>query len=174
MTDKNKQFSDLEPYRIALKLEREGRQFFIDASKSTTSDLARKTFRFLAEEEGRHIRKIEEFKASLDKSQGGDLLDVGESDADAKFEQFISLLEEVKDEFRPTESDVEAYRMALRFENGAEDFYQEMFDKADNPLVKKFYRWLIVEESMHSRVINSCLKFLENPSEWFRRRKSES
>lgn len=165
---------DLEPYRIALKLEREGRQFFIDASKSTSSDLARKTFRFLADEEERHIRKIEEFCASLENSPAGELLDVGESDADVKFEQFVDRLEAIKDDFKATESDVEAYRMALRFENGAEEFYQEMFDKADNPHVKKFYRWLIVEESMHSRVINSCLKFLDDPAEWFRRRKSES
>ncbi len=95
-----------------------------------------------------------------------------DSDADARLEGFNQRLESMREDFVSTASDIEAYQVALRFENGAEEFYQEMLDRSDDPRIKRFYRWLIDEENMHSRLINSCLKFVEDPTEWFRKRKA--
>jgi len=161
----------LEPLRIALKLEKEGKQLFSEAAKNTKSKIARQTFEFLANEEDKHIAHIENFYRSLEMSDGNDCLDVIDSDAEEKLETFNKRLEAIKDEFKATTTDIEAYQMALRFENGAEEFYAEKMDEADNPRIKKFYRWLIDEETMHSRLIHSCLKFVEDPVEWFKRRK---
>ena len=172
MNDKNQNDAYLEPYLIALKMEQEGQAVFLDAAKNTSSEIARQTFEFLAKEEDKHIKKIEEFYNSLKKSGGKDIIDVGESDADDKLEEFFLRLENIKDEFKGTDTDREAYEMALSLENGAEEFYEEMFDKSTDPGIKKFYKWLMTEESMHSRLINSCIKFVDDPSEWFRRRKA--
>ncbi len=172
MNDKNQNDAYLEPYLIALKMEQEGKACFLDAAKNTSSEIARQTFEFLAKEEVKHIKKIEEFYNSLKKSDGRDIIDVGESDADSKLEEFYLKLEKIKDEFKGTDTDREAYEMALTLENGAEEFYEEMFNKSTDPGIKKFYKWLMAEESMHSRLINSCIKFVDDPSEWFRRRKA--
>ena len=161
----------LEPFRIALELEREGKQLFTEAALSTPSKLARQTFEFLAAEEDKHIEKIERFYDSLKMSGESDLPDTEDSTAEQKLETFNAKLEAMKDQFKATKSDIDAYRMALRFENGAEDFYAEKLAEATNPKIKRFYQWLIDEESMHSRLIKSCLQFVENPAEWFQRRK---
>ncbi len=171
MTDK-KMDELLEPYLIALKLEKEGKELFLESARKTKSDLARQTFEFLAKEEDKHIRHIEKFYKSLENSDGQDIIEVEVSDAEEKLEAFNRKLENIKDEFKATESDIEAYEMALEFEGGAEDFYQEMLDKTDNLKIKRFYQWLIIEESMHSRLINSCLKFVKDPVDWFKKRKS--
>jgi rubrerythrin len=81
------------------------------------------------------------------------------------------VLESIKDEYEATSSDIEAYRMALAFEAGAEDFDEKMGAESKNIAVKRFYQWLIGEESMHSHLLKSCLRFVENPAERFRRRK---
>jgi len=161
----------LEPYRIAIKLEQEGRRCFLEAAQKTSSDLARQTFEFLAKEEQKHIRQIESFYKALKASGGKEIPEIEESDAEVTLELFQKRLESIKDEFEATDSDLEAYQMALKLEDGAEEFYQEMLDKTDNPGIRKFYSWLIQEEAMHGRLINSCLKFVEDPTAWFKKRR---
>lgn len=161
----------LEPYRIAIKLEQEGRRCFLEAAQNTKSDLARQTFEFLAREEEKHIKQIESFYDAIITSGGKDIPDIKESDAEATLELFQKRLESIKDDFEATDSDIEAYQMALQLEDGAEEFYQEMLDKTDHPGIRKFYSWLIQEEAMHSRLINSCLQFVKDPGAWFQKRK---
>ena len=160
----------LEPLQIALNLEKEGKKLFLQAASETQSSLAKQTFEFLAKEEDVHIAKIEEFYKSVTNSDGADIPDIEESNADDKLESFNQKLESIRSEFKPTLTDIEAYKLALEFENGAEDYYQEKYDESDNPAMKKFYKWLITEETMHARLINSCLKFVEDPSDWFQKR----
>lgn len=161
----------LEPLRIALNLEKEGKQFFLDAASSTRSKLARQTFEFLAKEEDRHIEQIQKMCESVEGSQGKNLLDAGVSDADRKLVAFNERLAELRDEFKGSNDDITAYNMALKFENGAEEFYDKKMKEAEDPLVKKFYKWLIEEEEMHSRLLKSCLKFVEDPAAWFKSHK---
>jgi rubrerythrin len=161
----------LEPFRIALTLEREGKELFLKAAGTTKSKLARQTFEFLAKEEDKHIEKIEKFYRSLEQSGGRDIPEIEDSRADEKLESFNSTLEAMKDEFTATSSDIEAYQMALQFENGTEGFYEEKLTESDNPRIQRFYRWLIEEETMHSRLLRSCLMFVEDPTAWFKKRK---
>jgi len=170
--DSTDKYSGMEPYRIALEMEREGKELFLEAARTTRSDLARQTFEFLAKEEDRHVAQIEKFYRAMEKSDGRDVPHMNDSNADERLEEFNKRLEAMREDFVATESDIEAYQAALKFETGAEEFYQEMLERSDNPGIKRFYRWLIDEESMHSRLINSCLKFVEDPAEWFRRRKA--
>ena len=162
----------LEPFQIALSLEKEGQRLFLEAAEKTSSKLARQTFEFLAKEEVKHIEKIQKFYDALARSRGAELPDTEDSTANEKLESFNKMLESLKDDFEATSSDIDAYRMALEFEGGTEDFYEQKLAEADNPRLKKFYKWLIEEEEMHSRLLKSCLRFVEDPAEWFSRRKS--
>lgn len=170
MSEEKKSKELTEPFLVALKLEREGRRLFVEAARTTTSKLARQTFEFLAEEEDRHIEKIEAFYKSVTESGTDDLPDIEDSRAEEKLVSFNEKLATLKDDFQSTESDAEAYRMALKLENGAEELYAKMIEQSDDPKLKRFYKWLLDEETMHSRLLNSCLKFVEDPGEWFRRR----
>lgn len=160
----------LEPLKTALQLEIEGRGFFAEAAQKVTGRQARQTFEFLAAEEDKHIEHIRKFYESI--KQGDVTLPVGLDDTDAErnLAAFNEKLAELKDELKPTLTDIEAYEYALKFENGAEDFYREKMNETDNPEVKKFYRWLIGEEELHSKVLESCLKFARDPAGWFKDR----
>ena len=161
----------LAPLRVALRLEQEGKQFFTEAAAKVTGKAARQTFEFLAHEEDKHIHRIQEFYRSLEQSGGQDIPESGESDADSRLTGFNDRMAELRDEIRPTLSDVDAYRMALKFENGAEEFYAKQVKESADPRIQRFYIWLINEESMHARVLNSCIQFAEDPAAWFQKRK---
>jgi rubrerythrin len=168
MNDKTPAYDHLEPYRVALKLEEDGKAFFLEAAKKTTSKFARRTFEFLAAEEDRHIATIKEFFASVTRGDESQLVDVGESDAEEKLVSFNETLARLEKADQPIGSDREAYEFAIKFENGAEEFYEEKLAEATHPRVKKFYKWLIAEEKMHARLLKSCLMFVDDPAEWFR------
>ena len=170
--NENKQNQELiNTLSIALKLEEEGKALFIQAASETKSKLAKQTFDFLAKEEDKHIENIKLFYDTLVDSDMSQLPDLEDSNADKKLEAFNLKLESLREEFEPTFTDIEAYKLALKFENGAEEFYEEQRKKAVDPKIIKFYKWLEAEETMHSRLINSCLKFVESPAEWFQKRK---
>ena len=161
----------LEPFRIARRLEEEGKAFFEESARTAQSELVRQTFVFLAAEEIKHIDKIDRFYKSLEISDGRDVPEIEDSDAEAKLSAFNDRLAQLRDEVRPTVTDVEAYEVALKFENGAEEFYEAKMNEADDPRIKRFYRWLIDEELMHARLLRSCLNFAADPTTWFRKHK---
>ena len=152
---------------MALKLEQEGRKFFLEAATRFESRLARQTFEFLAAEEDKHIERIEEFYASIRKTGSTKLPNLGGATVDERFESFQKRLARLKEEISPTASDAEAYRFALKFENGAEQLYEKNMAETRDPNIRAFYQWLINEEAMHSKVLESCLKFAEDPGRWF-------
>ncbi len=168
MSDTQESDDILEPFRIALRLEQEGKAFFEDVAARAESQLVRQTFEFLANEEVKHIDKIEKVYQSLELSDGQDVPYIEDSDAEAKLAAFNARLVELKDQIAPSVSDVEAYKFAIKFENGAEEFYEEKMNEATDPRIKRFYRWLIDEETMHARLLRSCLNFAEDPAEWFK------
>jgi rubrerythrin len=157
---------------MAIKLEEEGRQFFLKAARSVTSKFARQTFEFLAAEEDKHIERIQEFYRTIDNPEINTPLEFDEEDADRRFEAFNDKLAKLSQEIQATESDIEAYNVALKFENGAEELYARQLKESSDPNVKKFYRWLIREEEMHSRLLKSCLEFADDPAGWFQKRQS--
>ena len=171
MNDKNENKELIDTLAIALKLEEEGKALFIQAASDTKSKLAKQTFEFLAKEEDKHVANIKLFYETLIDGDMSQLPDLEKSNADEKLETFNIMLESLREDFKPTATDIEAYHMALKFENGAEEFYEEQLQRAVDPKIIKFYQWLETEETMHSRLINSCLKFVEDPTEWFKARK---
>lgn len=157
----------LAPLRVALEMEQEGMKLFSEAAKKATGRHARETFEFLVGEESKHIERIRRFYESVESSGGTEPPDVDESAAQRNLDSFNRKLSELRDELQPTSSDAEAYRFALDFENGAEEFYRSKMNETNNEHVRQFYRWLIQEEDTHSKILKSCLEFAENPAKWF-------
>ncbi len=157
----------LAPLKVALEMEQEGMKLFSEAAKKATGRHARETFEFLVGEESKHIERIRKFYESVEASDGTEPPDVDETAAERNLETFNRKLAELRGELQPTSSDAEAYRFALDFENGAEEFYQTKMNETDNEHVRQYYRWLIHEEDSHSKILKSCLDFAENPARWF-------
>ena len=163
----------LEPFRIALNIEREGKKFLLEAAAKTAHPVAKRPFEDLASEEDIHAAKIQRMYQAI--------ADTGESidpDADAgeareKIKQFNERLAELKDSVKATDRDIEAYRTALEMEQDTEEFYIEKMKETDDENIKRIYRYLVAEEAAHTTMLQSCLNFLENPGGWFDKRESE-
>ena len=113
--------SILEPLRMALRLEEEGRKFFADAAAQVRNPHARQTLAFLADEESKHIERIKDFSRSIEAGMAAPPISASES-IEQRVKSFNDHLATLRADMGPTASDVEAYTMAVKFENGAADF----------------------------------------------------
>lgn len=164
----------LNALKKSIQLEQEGQAYFIEAARTVQGKHAQQTFEFLAKEEDTHIARIREFFESLQSEDTEPVVpEFDESDEDNGLEAFQQRLADLSGELQPTMTDAEAYEHALKFENGAEDFYREQMETTPNPYARRFYRWLIREERMHARILQSCIDFAADPAEWFRRREQK-
>jgi rubrerythrin len=161
----------LEPLKVALALEEEGRKFFAEAAARVRNAHARQTLEFLAAEETKHIERIKEFHRSIESGTEAPKIAPSES-ISQRVMAFNDHLATLRAEIHASASDVEAYTMAVKFENGAADFYRQQMEASSEPPVRAFYQWLIEEESLHSEVLSSCLLFIQDPTGWFRQRQS--
>lgn len=157
----------LEPLKIALRLEHEGKKFFQDAADRCQGQLPRQTFQFLADEEDKHIEHIENFYRSLVHSADAAPPPVDDVATNERFVSMVRRMEQLRDAIKPTASDVEAYEYAIKFENGAEEFYAEQAAKSDKPHIREFYEWLIREEERHAVFLKDCVRFAQDPAAWF-------
>lgn len=172
--DEDKKIADLlRPLQTALELERQGMMFFRQAAASTKGLVARRTFDFLASEEEKHVERIKQFYQTLAEDGLGSLPTEFPSTAENRIGEFTRSLIELSQAITSSMTDAEAYEAALAFENGAEEFYAKELEKTDNPSVKSFYQWLIKEEEMHSQLLESCLEFVHDPEQWFKRGKQD-
>lgn len=172
-TDEEKE-KILEPFRIALKIEREGKKFLLEAAAKAEHPAAKRTFEFLASEEDIHAAKIQRlYQAIADTGESIDP-DTDAGDAKEKIEKFNERMAELKDTVTASARDIEAYKTALEMEEDTEQFYRERIKETDDDNIKQIYRYLIAEEEAHSVMLKSCLDFMESPLQWFKTRKGES
>jgi len=172
-----KQYSDeekeniLEPFRIALKIEREGKKFLLEAAEKSEHPAAKRTFEYLASQEDNHAEKIQKMYQAISDTGESIPMEEDSESPEEKIAGFNRRLAELKDEVRATAGDIEAYKTALEMEEDTEEFYREKIKETDDPNIKRIYEYFISEESAHSVMLRSCLDFMEDPASWFKKHK---
>jgi rubrerythrin len=112
---------ELEALQLALKMEGDGRQFFLEARDKATHPLAKETFQSLAEWELEHMRIIEQFHASLKDTgewESVEQLQTKKGEAIKTVKTALQTVRENIDETVKAEArDLEVYRIAKDIES---------------------------------------------------------
>ncbi len=159
-----------EALAAAIEMEKQGKNFYESTAERTTNEMTRSVFRFLAEEETKHIAAIKSFYSAEIAGEETDFDSVIRDADPAKAKKAISKLFSGLDKKAPTDkADIDAYKFARDFEKNGEKFYRQALTKATEKETKKLFQFLIEEEQRHFQMIDDSLAFLENPAEWFHR-----
>ena len=163
--------ADLDTFQLALKMEGEGRKFYLEVAGKVSHPLAKKTFHSLADWELKHM--IERFHSSLMEkgrweSAEGALPKKGEA-IDTFKTIFQELREEIDRTARAGADDLEAYQTAKDIEDKLVGFYQERAERASDDEAKRFYQFMADMEREHYQILDNSLQLLENPAQWFER-----
>ena len=164
---------DLEALQLALKMEQDGRKFFLEASEKASHPLAQGTFNALADWELEHIRIIERFYASLkDKGEWESVesLQPQEGSVVATFKTiFQDAREHVDETAKAATGDLEAHRMARDFEEKISIFYRERAAQTTTEDARVFYEFMARQEAEHYEILENGLEYMEDPAKWTER-----
>ncbi|MDI9508993.1 MAG: ferritin family protein [Clostridiales bacterium] len=144
---------------LAIEMEREGRQYYLDQAEINKDNELSKVFLLLADSEKEHEDLL---RKRLNK----------EEYAFKEDQSFISIksvfngLKEYEASDIRKASQLDVYRLALDIEEKSIDHYQKMLEDATEDKDKELFKFLIKEEKQHMNLFDKLVEMLTRPDEW--------
>ncbi len=158
----------LDALQIALKMETDGKQFYLKASSQAANQPGKKLFKTLADEEDIHARKFTEIYQAMTSQKPWPRTDFKPDGGRHLRTVFAAALgEPVRQTAKGAESEVAAALTALDMENKTFDFYQKRAGTAGFPLERDFYGALASQEKEHQLILQDYYEFLQDPAAWY-------
>ncbi|MBW2970769.1 ferritin family protein [Candidatus Woesearchaeota archaeon] len=144
----------------AVEFEHRGYTIYRNTANKTKDGVTRRIFTYLAEQEQDHINRINNFAKThqivLDKK------DFGEGD-----KLYTSTTTSFKKKAQKVTGDVETYELGMQLEKDSYEFYRQQHDKAPTDVLKKFFKFLLEQESEHYKLLEKGHRFIQNPAAFY-------
>ena len=145
----------------AIEFEKEGKNVYTEVAGTTFNPMVKKAFEFLAAEEERHIKQIQNYveNEELPKPEGASKKDVKEF--------FKMTVDEYKEGVEFSADDKSAYEKAMELEKDSYNYYKEQLAKAEDERLKDFFSFLMEQESAHYLMLEKTLNFVKDPQHFY-------
>ncbi len=146
----------------ARKMEIDGRELYEKARDSATSEMAKRFFDSLAQDEKRHLSMVEK----MGKGMGVDV-DNMPLPAERIRTVFSEISSREVSELAATAEDQDALEMALKMEKDSYDLYARAAGLADSDATKQLLERLKQEENQHYEMLRNTEEYLKDNKQWF-------
>lgn len=149
----------MDIFEYALKMEKDGEDFYRRIAEKAGNAGLRTIVTMLADEEVKHYKAIEKIRQSraAQMTQTAILKNARNVFARMKHKQ---------DEFAADQEQVELYRKAQEIEKRSQEFYEEKAAQVDRKEQKQLFEQLAVEEAKHFFLIGNLIDFVSRPKLW--------
>ena len=151
----------------ALKLEQEGRAFYLQAAEETLDEKGRNMFLSLAADEERHAEMVQR---QLREIEGGGtyvlLPDLEAPDIDLDAKLFPPERAQVEARIGRNPNELEALHVALENEMRSYDLYRSAAKETKSAAGQQMYRWLAAAEMTHFNLLMSNYESLVSLGGW--------
>ena len=141
----------------AIKLEEDGRKFYLDSAAKAGSEQVKKMFESLAADETDHIDWIHALNPGVDSS----------TDANRALYAKLRTVFADAPTVEKTDSDVAAIDVAIGMEEKAAAVYVEWATEGDTEEIKKLGDVLVGQERFHRQLLENMKLYLESSGDWF-------
>jgi len=148
----------------AIRLEQDGRQFYLDAAAGSDSTLAQETFQALADDELRHIEYIRQISAGDDSLQT-----VNQRVYQRLRGIFADVSDDVREAVASASRDIEALDLAMEREEQSRVAYEQWREQAETEELRSLCELLEGAELFHRQLLENVIEYLEHPSDFFLR-----
>ena len=147
----------------AILLEVNGRKFFNHAADVTEHESGKKMFRFLAEEEVKHLKTFTELFGQILGSK-----DWKKHLSPHDLEGEAPLVEKLKERMKRegTKGETEALSIGMQLEMDAINFFQNAASETDDPAARKIFNDICEEEKFHYDLLQSQHDSVTNSGFW--------
>jgi rubrerythrin len=149
-------------FEFAMKMEEDGRAFYLQHAEKTTIPSLKSVLIELAEDELKHYNI---FKAMRD----GKIAEYKESEKTTILSTVKNVFESLKAENKELPLNNDAKKLwveAQRIEKTSESFYREKADEVDDQSQKLILSRIADEEHRHWVALENVIRFLDRPSQW--------
>jgi len=159
----------INAFNTSIKMEEEGRAFYIKVAGKSKNEYGKRVFEALADDETRHIAAIKQFCDTMSKNDKTPELYAAMPRHKNIKERLIfgkdksELLKSV----RPDADELKAYEIAMGMENDGYNFYKKTLEETKDPNARELYKFLLSEEEAHFELISSTYEYLKDPKSWF-------
>ncbi len=156
----------LKPFDFALKLEEAGREFYLNEAAKMHSEAAKRIFLSIADEELKHIERINKIFASVDKDIKGSGWDKIKIEKGRLGEIFKSEIKG-KPKGPSTNAEQKAIEMAMENETRGYNFYDKTARETNDADVMSFFQTLMKEENAHFKILQDTREYLFDTADWY-------
>ena len=157
----------LKALEIAMKLEEDGKKFYVDASEKATSAFAKDMFRSLAKDEDVHLEKVKEIYQKLKEEREWPKVVTAIGDMVKTKAIFPKDAKDLNMTGEDISNSVKVLKIGIEMEEKSIKFYNELAEKATDPFEVRFYLALAHEERGHYLTLWDSREYLEDPAGWF-------
>jgi rubrerythrin len=157
----------MEALRTAIRMEIDGKEFYLEASRQSKNQMGRKLLESLSSEEDYHRKKFEDIYAAIEKEMGWPRIEFepnGGKNLRTIFAREIANTSTAKDVLQ---TEIDTVQKAMDMESESREFYLQRKENATHPAEKQFYEIVAAEEREHFLVLLDYFEYLKDPAGWF-------
>ncbi len=155
----------LKILQLAIRMEQDGKKFYLRASQDSRHQLGKKLLETLAGEEDIHRQQFEKIFEAIRQKKAWPKTDFY-PDKGAVIKTIFAQATRETHPSSVTEQD--AIKVAIDMENQSYDLYKTQAATAASDTEKTFFEALAAEERGHQIALTDYLEYLEDPADWFR------
>jgi len=163
----NEEAETLAALQTAIRMEIDGKEFYLKASRESSNALGKKLLETLAAEEDIHQRVFKKiYDAIRDKKAWPDTgfqADGGKTLRTI----FARAIEEGGSDIEPPATELDAVQTAIDMESKTYDFYKAQLNNATYDAEREYYQALSAQEREHQLVLLDYYEYLKDPAAWF-------
>lgn len=149
----------MKSLEFAIKMEKDGEQYYLEQAKVHQGTGLEKVFLLLAQDEQEHARILQHHADQIEYALEDGL-------AYQAFRNVFSDLDEFKVEEKQLPDQLDAYEHALKFEEDAINLYHDMLAEAETETDKRLFQFLIEQEKLHKQVFQDIVEHLRKAKQW--------
>ena len=157
----------LKALKIAIQMEIDGKEYYLKASRESSSELGKKLLRSLAAEEDIHRQKFKEIYSAIRNKKAWPVTDFQPDGGKRLRTIFARATEEIGANIKSLATELDAIQIAIDMENKSYNFYKSQGGNAAYEVERTFYETLAAEEREHRLILLDYYEYLKDPAGWF-------
>ena len=162
------QQNTLAALKTSIRMEIDGKEFYLKSSEASTNELGKQLLKRLAEEEDIHRQVFEKIYKNLGAEKGWPESKVTFDSGKRLRTIFAKATAAMAKNPAPIPSELDAVQKAMNIENETYDYYIKHAGLAAYPGEKTFYEEVAAQEKEHHRILQDYYDFLTDPAAWHR------
>ncbi len=158
----------------AIRMEIDGKEFYLKASRTSGNKLGTKLLKSLADAEDVHLCQFEDIYSSISQNKGWPEISIKTSKNEPLKNLFRQAITEIGKGIKPAKSELQDVETAMDMENKSYDYYIAISSNASHETGKSFLKSLAAEEREHYLLLLDYHEFLSDPENYFTTREHHS